>query len=384
MLLNHGVFTFHDDAKTAYEKMIRLVTKAEDFLAKRKTLETRSAAAAKTPSAAELANVRKHIGQAMGPPVLMRLNAAPEAVGFANWDKVAQVSGQGTITPDHVIYIKPFPMVIGSDIETSMKSFAEDYHAYFEANQLAGLKELDVLPALGRVAARRLLEYRVDREGSSHHRRSHHAQSPLHAVGGGSRRIPTGQRKGSVRRRILGARASQIETRRRLAKPALQGKVAVVTGAASGIGKAIAEELRAQGAAVAAFDINPEIENVFKGDSSSALSAMSPILNRSKPPCRRSPSTSAVSIFSSPTPEPFPPSKKIEELGEERLDADARRESLRSLARDQSGDSFAQAGLRSRPWWWSGSKNVPAPGPRRRGLLDFEGRPHPTRTRRGA
>ena len=45
--------------------------------------------------------------------------------------------------------------------------------------------------------------------------------------------------------------------------PAPQGKVALVTGAASGIGRACAELLRNQGAAVVAVDINPEITNTF-------------------------------------------------------------------------------------------------------------------------
>ncbi|MCB1123353.1 MAG: SDR family oxidoreductase, partial [Verrucomicrobiae bacterium] len=45
--------------------------------------------------------------------------------------------------------------------------------------------------------------------------------------------------------------------------PPLQGKVALVTGAASGIGKACAEQLHAAGAAVVATDLNPEIVNIF-------------------------------------------------------------------------------------------------------------------------
>jgi len=42
-----------------------------------------------------------------------------------------------------------------------------------------------------------------------------------------------------------------------------QGRVALVTGAASGIGKACAEVLHSQGAAVVALDINPEVSKSF-------------------------------------------------------------------------------------------------------------------------
>lgn len=45
----------------------------------------------------------------------------------------------------------------------------------------------------------------------------------------------------------------------------LQGKIALVTGAASGIGKSCVEALRAQGAAVAALDLNSKTPEMFKG-----------------------------------------------------------------------------------------------------------------------
>ncbi|MBK1868499.1 SDR family NAD(P)-dependent oxidoreductase [Aestuariivirga sp. YIM B02566] len=44
----------------------------------------------------------------------------------------------------------------------------------------------------------------------------------------------------------------------------VEGKVAIVTGAASGIGRAIAELLHARGAKVVAEDINPEVEALAK------------------------------------------------------------------------------------------------------------------------
>jgi NAD(P)-dependent dehydrogenase (short-subunit alcohol dehydrogenase family) len=45
--------------------------------------------------------------------------------------------------------------------------------------------------------------------------------------------------------------------------PTLQGKIAIVSGAASGIGRACVETLQAQGAAVVALDLNPNITTLF-------------------------------------------------------------------------------------------------------------------------
>jgi NAD(P)-dependent dehydrogenase (short-subunit alcohol dehydrogenase family) len=46
----------------------------------------------------------------------------------------------------------------------------------------------------------------------------------------------------------------------------LEGKVAIVTGAASGIGLAITKLLEDRGALVVAEDINPAVNDVFNGN----------------------------------------------------------------------------------------------------------------------
>jgi NAD(P)-dependent dehydrogenase (short-subunit alcohol dehydrogenase family) len=50
------------------------------------------------------------------------------------------------------------------------------------------------------------------------------------------------------------------------ARPPFAGKVALVTGAGSGIGRAAAEALHAHGAAVLGTDINPAVEQLFQKD----------------------------------------------------------------------------------------------------------------------
>lgn len=263
VLLNHGIFTFNDDAKTAYENMIRLVTKAEEFLASR-VKPARTAQPKRVPSPAQLAEVRKSLGAAMGGPVLVRLNNSPDAVGFADWEKVEEVTARGTVTPDHVIHIKPKPMVIEDDPATALQNYIDEYHAYFNANLLEGLRELDPCPRWavwkgvgclsisGSAKSLRIVDDLI--------RHARPAMQWAESLGGFK---PVSEKDlfeveywelEQAKLKVIGG-----------SKPSLQGKIAVVTGAASGIGRAIADELRAQGACVAALDLNPAVVETFTG-----------------------------------------------------------------------------------------------------------------------
>src|SRR5204862_4799650 len=55
----------------------------------------------------------------------------------------------------------------------------------------------------------------------------------------------------------------QAKLRKPGAPPVFTGEVALVTGAASGIGKACVESFLARGAAVIALDVNPAIETLW-------------------------------------------------------------------------------------------------------------------------
>jgi rhamnose utilization protein RhaD (predicted bifunctional aldolase and dehydrogenase) len=74
ILLNHGVITFGNDARTAYMRMIQIVTVAEDYLEKRAMVETPGD---ETPEEDlhELARLRRSISEARGVPVLALLFA---------------------------------------------------------------------------------------------------------------------------------------------------------------------------------------------------------------------------------------------------------------------------------------------------------------------
>ena len=130
ILLNHGVFTFADTAQESYERMIRLVSLAEDYLER----EAPPAAAQERPGdrapagrRIEIAELRGRIAAAAGFPVVLERHADPKSLDFARRADVASISQQGPATPDHVVRTKRLPLV-GRDVD----AYVDAYRAYFE------------------------------------------------------------------------------------------------------------------------------------------------------------------------------------------------------------------------------------------------------------
>ena len=94
ILLNHGVFTWDDDAKLSYEKMISIVSKAEQYL-KKHANNVVPGVLHSQENLHLLATIRKKASQMRGIPVLARLNSSNQAVHFANKKNVADISSRG-------------------------------------------------------------------------------------------------------------------------------------------------------------------------------------------------------------------------------------------------------------------------------------------------
>src|SRR3989338_8520294 len=105
ILLNHGVFTFDDDAQKSYAKMIRIVTKAEQYLKKNKAVIHIDRGKPKE-NLLELARIRRRVSKIRGAAVLARIQSSPEHLGFSNLKNVRSVAARGPLTPDHVIRTK--------------------------------------------------------------------------------------------------------------------------------------------------------------------------------------------------------------------------------------------------------------------------------------
>ena len=261
VLLSHGVFSFAADAKESYELMIELVSMAEKYLAAQKAwnfaLPPAAASAFKREEAAKL---RNEVSKAAGFPLLCRCNDAPNFLGFARHPEVARLSQGGPATPDHVIRTKPLPM-LGRDV----KGFGAAYRGYFEKNEKQAKERKTMLdpaprmaldPELGLAAFGRTAKD----VGIVEDLYEHTIEVILRAEALGGWKALADQHTFDIEYWDL----EQAKLKKAGSPPAFAGEVALVTGAASGIGKACAEALLKRGAAVVGLDRNPAVETQWK------------------------------------------------------------------------------------------------------------------------
>lgn len=140
-LVNHGLFSFHDDPRVSYERIIGFTTECEDFLAKNgAALPPAEPTRKPDPVVGErtLERLRsaleKNAAFASGVAFDVRCNDAIDT--FLALPDFAEIVGRGTVTPDHVIRLKPKPLVgqaaySADDWASAVDAFAEDYTTYF-------------------------------------------------------------------------------------------------------------------------------------------------------------------------------------------------------------------------------------------------------------
>jgi rhamnose utilization protein RhaD (predicted bifunctional aldolase and dehydrogenase)/NAD(P)-dependent dehydrogenase (short-subunit alcohol dehydrogenase family) len=278
ILSKHGIVTFGETAREAYERMIEMVSLAQDFIARHR----QSVAAATPPRNIEgMAQIGPIVRGACSEPdetvegawrrLVVEFRGGEAVLNFLNarylakdLDRVGQL---GVITPDHTIRTKNWPRVLPAPEHGKLDEFARvtrerarqfigRYDDYFERNnkRVGGIKhELDPLPrvvlvpglglfGLGRskqdaVIAADIAEAWV--EGVSDAEAIGRFESIAEADMFDCEYWPLEQAK-------LGARKELP----------LAGQVAAITGAGGAIGAATARTFAAAGADVALLDVN--------------------------------------------------------------------------------------------------------------------------------
>src|SRR5262245_46377862 len=263
VLMNHGIFSFGKTARESYERMIALVGRAEEYLARHQAWELPASRADGAPRAMrrELARLRSEISTCAGFPLILATHSDARFLGFARRSDLARLSQQGPVTPDHVIRTKRAPL-LGRDVS----AYAAGYRDYFNRHAPAARAPKTMLdpaprvlldPEFGMVCVGRTAkDARI-----VHDLYAHTIDVILRATAlGGYQALPE--------RDIFDVEywdLEQAKLKKAGAAPVFAGEVAVVTGAASGIGKACVESLLRRGAAVIGLDVNADIARMMGG-----------------------------------------------------------------------------------------------------------------------
>ncbi|HEY1836402.1 MAG TPA: bifunctional aldolase/short-chain dehydrogenase [Rhizomicrobium sp.] len=272
ILLRHGIFTFADDAKTAYERMIQFVTMAEERIAKgRKALKpaelpkTIARVADIAPILRGAVCIEKNPIAGTAKRQILCFRSNPRILDFVNGADVARYSQIGVVTPDHTIRTKNWPLLVPApdahklddwkvEVHKAVAAFVAHYHDYFKRNNEHAepkKKTLDPMPrvilvpgvglfgagatakdaAIAADIAENAVEVIGDVEGNGTY--ASISEADMFDV-----------EYWSLEQAKLGKAAERVLAR----------QVCVVTGGGSGIGAATAKAMAAEGAEIAILD----------------------------------------------------------------------------------------------------------------------------------
>ncbi len=273
VLGKHGIVTFGESAHEAYERMIEMVSLAEDYIgrnAKSRTVATPRRQSAPVAEVAPLVrgacSQRDEKLEGAWRRLVLEFRTGPWVLGALQSDLSRLVEG-GVATPDHTIRTKNRPLVLphadkgnlddfALAARQAVGAFAAEYQSYFQRHNKrvgGGKRELDPLPrvvlvpdlglfGLGRTRHDAIIAADIAEEWMSvvaDAERIGRFESISEADMFDVEYWPLEQKK-------LGARK----------EPPLAGQIAAITGAAGAIGAATARAFATAGAEVALLDVN--------------------------------------------------------------------------------------------------------------------------------
>jgi rhamnose utilization protein RhaD (predicted bifunctional aldolase and dehydrogenase)/NAD(P)-dependent dehydrogenase (short-subunit alcohol dehydrogenase family) len=259
VLLNHGIFSFGETAREAYERMIELVTLAEKYLDSKRSWSVGSNHFAPGKvEALDQASLRRKLSDAAGFPLILKTVPDERTLAFAQRPDVSRISQQGPATPDHVIRTKRTPM-LGIDVA----AYAQSYRHYFDGHAPKAKEPKTILDPAPRVVLDKA--FGLAAAGRTAKDAAIVAEIYDHTIDVILRSEALGGFQALPSQDIFDVEYWDLE-QAKLKKggkpPAFVGEVALITGAASGIGKAAVAAFLARGAAVIGLDLDPKIESL--------------------------------------------------------------------------------------------------------------------------
>ena len=275
ILHKHGIFTFGDSARDAYERMIALVTLAEGRLQRNRTAVF---VTAQLPQAiAPLTVVAPILRGACSRKdakiegawrrLILDFRTGPDIMNFVGGADIARYSQAGVVTPDHTIRTKNWPLVVAAPANgkaddfkraahAAVKAFIGRYEDYFTRQnaRVGGIKKaLDPLPRVALVPGLGL--FGLGRSKKDARIAADLAQCAVEVIADAE---AIGRFESISEAEMFDMEYWSLEQAKlsAAAEKPLAGQIAVITGAGGTIGGATAKAFAAAGAEVALLDLD--------------------------------------------------------------------------------------------------------------------------------
>jgi rhamnose utilization protein RhaD (predicted bifunctional aldolase and dehydrogenase)/NAD(P)-dependent dehydrogenase (short-subunit alcohol dehydrogenase family) len=273
VLLKHGVFSFGETARAAYERMIAIVTLAEERLARgRKPVFAAAALPTGLAAPAEIAPILRGACALPDPAdaglykrFVLDFRAGSTVLNFVNGAELSRYGLAGVATPDHTIRTKNYPCLVPPPEAGRLAVFADaareavarfmaEYRAYFARhNATAAVKRTELDPAPRVILVPGLGLFGLGRTARDAAIAADLAESWIATVTDAE---AVGRFESLSEADLFEMEYWSLEQAKlgaAVEKP-LAGQIAVITGGAGTIGLATARALRGEGAEIALLD----------------------------------------------------------------------------------------------------------------------------------
>jgi rhamnose utilization protein RhaD (predicted bifunctional aldolase and dehydrogenase)/NAD(P)-dependent dehydrogenase (short-subunit alcohol dehydrogenase family) len=274
ILEKHGIFTFGETARESYERMIELVTRAEEHVSKHRPASFVSTALphAIAPGTAVAPTLRGACSRnscrsSSWQRRILAFRTDPKILNFVNGAELTRYGQAGVVTPDHVLRTKNWPLILQPPEDGNLAQFKtvadaavagfvtkyENYFARQNARVADAKKMLDPLPRVALLPGVGL--FGIGRNKTDAAIAADIASS---AIGTITNAEAIGRFESISEAEAFDMEYWSLEQAKLapVKQQPLIGHVAVITGAAGSIGAATAEVFGGAGAELALLDID--------------------------------------------------------------------------------------------------------------------------------